>query len=163
MTDEEAAAQGPQDGGPNTQPPLDGILVGLVYTANKFPGTEFGVTLYVNGLIVSGILISLTTYLELVPEMIRRSAPGNAAGEVWARLFDMLRGEDDPAQESVSASEGQGSEAEASEVGFPALIHLRDARIWAPNGAHDLAPAIWRGRLDHVSGWALGTLGQSPA
>jgi len=52
--------------------PKDPLLAILVQGINRFPGNEIGVILHVNGVIVSGMLCSMTSFFEANAELIRR-------------------------------------------------------------------------------------------
>ena len=152
MTDETEAAEKPA---PSDKPSPDPLLAVFVRSINQFPEYEIGVTLHVNGLIISGVMISMTSYFERLASWLR-----NAGAEGYAEVFDWLHQETTFPSRDGAPSE---SDEEMSDPGSTAFIHLRDANAWGPDGAHSLAPVIWRGRLDHVSGWSIGTFSGSPA
>jgi hypothetical protein len=58
------------------------------------------------------------------------------------------------------AKDGEVDEAEAAESDLPEFIHLRAATVHAP-GTDAVPPeTLWRGRLEHVSGWSIGNFGR---
>lgn len=74
------------------QPPKDPFLAILVKAVNEAPSWEFGVTLHVNGLIISGLLCSMTSFFEEQAELIRQlgSAETAEARRGFAEIFDWL-------------------------------------------------------------------------
>jgi hypothetical protein len=61
-----------------------------------------------------------------------------------------------PAPETETGGE---DDHEAGEL--PGFIHLRDARVFAADGQSELPGTLWRGRLDQVSDWSIGTFARS--
>jgi hypothetical protein len=142
----------------------DAFLAILVQAVDHKPGWEIGVTLHVNGVIISGLLCSVTSFFEEQAEMIRRlgSAETAEAREGFARVFDWLA---DQTQTRPGTEQAEGDEAaETEEAGayLPEFIHLRAATVHAPGTDAVLPENLWRGRLDHVSGWSVGNLGPKP-
>jgi hypothetical protein len=130
------------------QPPMpqDWLLRMLVRQANDY-AQEMGITLYVGGLMVSGLLIGHVRYLELLSEVFR-SAHGSGRDSAIA-IGDELK----------KASEAEKT-LSPEDKNDPHFIHLRDVRFLSPgqpttNGAENL---IWRGRLACVDAWSLGAV-----
>jgi hypothetical protein len=96
--------------------------------------TEFRITLDVRGSIVSGLLVSQTSWLELWSKQV---------DEDWrAELRDLF--------------ESAASEGDTRSDGF---LHLKDAQYWhGPEPLPTNMTFLWRGRLSEVSGWAEGSL-----
>ena len=122
-----------------SQPEKDVFLALIVQGINQTK-SEMGLTLHVNGLVVSGVLCSMTTYALEQADMLRRhGVPG------FAEVFDTL-------------ADGQGEATAADEAGgLPDFIHLKDATVYAPGSGTSLPKTLWRGRLGHVSGWSVGS------
>lgn len=138
----------------------DRCLLTLVNIVDMDGELEIGMTLHVSGVIVSGLLISAQRYFELLNEAIQ---PGGSQESAWLReaLGDALTDFSEPygAYEFNAVTE---AEQAALELFLTSYIHMRNAEVHAPGGPGHLAPALWRGRLSHVSGWSLGVLGSRP-
>lgn len=125
--------------------PADGLLGLLVRTANR-NGTEFPITLTVSGLVMSGVLIGIDSYIAILSANMSQGDIG--ALDLWRDIADGLRA---------------GIDLDAP----PTHIHLRDARFF-PAGLQEPIPVwtevgfAWRGRLAAVSGWAPGVLAVNP-
>jgi hypothetical protein len=140
----------------------DSVLAALVSTVNRFGSLEIGVTLHVSGVVVSGLLISGRSFFELLSAALTEggtseSAPiRHALASAWAgsHADDYRAGEHDPSKDD-QREEGQP----APKVGY---IHLRSASVHAAGDLVPLPGVLWRGRLSHVSGWAIGNFGQIP-
>ena len=134
----------------------DRFLLTLINIVDADGELEVGITLYVSGVIVSGLLISARRYFELLNEAVQTDGSQEGAG-LREALGDALT----DVGESYRAA-GLNIEAEAGQVALELLltsyIHMRNAEVHAPGGPGHLAPALWRGRLSHVSGWSLGVL-----
>jgi hypothetical protein len=109
--------------------------------------TEIGITLFVHGTIVSGQLVS------------------------GHRFFDgYIEGMDDPEVRKAFATPGEVYIARRRALDedpetphpAPAYIHLRNARIFAPGQAPlpTNRGGWWRGQIESVDAWVLGTLGE---
>ncbi|HTS97026.1 MAG TPA: hypothetical protein VMI33_10430 [Streptosporangiaceae bacterium] len=146
------------------QPPKDPFLAVLVKAVNGAPGWEFGVTLHVNGLIISGLLCSMTSFFEEQAELFRQlgSAETAEARQGFAEVFDALA-EQSQSQPGIEHANGdQAVASDAPETDLPSFIHLRAATVHAPGTDAVLPETLWRGRLDHVSGWSIGNFGPKP-
>ena len=120
-------------------------------------------------MIVSGVLISAQRYFELLNEAVQTAESAglrDALGDVLTDVAESYRAaEFNAAAQSYPAAEfNAATEAEqvALELLLTSYIHMRNAEVHAPGGPGHLAPALWRGRLSHVSGWSLGVLGNRP-
>lgn len=146
-----------------SQERIDPMLRILVNVANgmKSPDDKIGITLTVQGLVVSGDLISASRWVE---EMA--SKPGIGLLE---RLFTQYRDMIDEAQQEERAAmksvkEDDLEALKTHDEKYPAaqFIHLKKSEIYG-SGEHGKsipadAQAYWRGRLSEVSGWTLGRL-----
>jgi hypothetical protein len=138
----------------------DRFLLTLVELVNDAGELEIGMTLHVSGVIVSGLLISARRYFELLNEAVQTTGSQESAG-LREALGDALT----DAAESYWAAEFNaetGPEQVALDLFLSSYIHMRNAEVHAPGGPGHLAPALWRGRLSHVSGWSLGVLRSRP-
>lgn len=108
-------------------------------------GMEAGLTLHVSGVVVSGRMVSMARYLAEMSALIGQSNTALAEG-----FAELAAGLPDPVSADLAFMDQ-----------MPTLdfIHLSGARIHAAGTMlADHPPMLWRGRLDHVSGWSLGTL-----
>jgi hypothetical protein len=125
----------------------DMLLCQMVGLANKLD-MRADITLSVQGTIISGQLVGMRRYLELMAEAAERGK-GSASPTV-AMAFREAAGR---MPKGLPDSEATSPE--------PLYIHLEDAKIlspdasWIPQG-HGM---LWRGLLDRVDGFALGRLG----
>lgn len=147
----------------------DWFLGQIVEWANRF-GVEFGITINVGGLVVSGRLISGTNYFDqLADQMIGDSDENSIQHQIGSVIrkhksiyepFDVtLTPEHESRPEEQDHDETPG--IEPSEAPPPAtFIHLKDAKIFAP-GQPPLPTntgVLWRGRLCEVDGFSIGQL-----
>lgn len=114
---------------------------------NEIPGGEFGVTLHVNGVIISGLLCSMTSFFEEQAEMIRQlGSPDTAeALQGFAKTFDWLA---EQTQSQTDIEHAEGDETAASDTAgadLPGFIHLRAATVHAPgtNAVSARNPLAW--------------------
>ena len=149
----------------NPRPPKDTLLALLVQGVDKYPGDgAIGITLHVNGVIISGLLCSMTSFFEKQAEFIRRTVTPEGEGGGFADIFDWLAKESRSQPPDAQTEGSEDDETETAKDDLPGFIHLRAATVWAPRANGDLPETLWRGRLDHVSGWSIGTFGhESPS
>jgi hypothetical protein len=140
-------------------PPKDPLLAILVQGVNNSEW-QFGVTLHVNGVIISGMLCSMTSFFKEQAEMIRQlGSPETAEGrQSFATIFDELA---EDVHVDTGARDGD-DDAVALRSNLPGFIHLRAATVQAPGTDAVLPETLWRGRLDHVSGWSIGNFIPKP-
>lgn len=125
---------------------VDWFLQNLVSIANNSP-LEFGITLFTEGLIVSGQLVS-----------------GKKFFSDFAKEFsDAYPGDDDSKASIKSAFESKGEiydQGPDADVPPPQFIHLVNARCFAHNGQPlpSNKGVAWRGKINAVSGFNLGQL-----
>lgn len=123
---------------------VDWFLQDLVATVNS--GLfEVGVTLFVEGLIVSGRLVSGKRYFAAIGQQFYDGCPGNEETK------QMMR----------DAFEGKGEiydRKDDADVPPPQFIHLIDALCFGHSGAPipNDGPVVWRGRINAVSGFYIG-------
>lgn len=132
--------------------PQDRLLEGWVRATER--GTmNFGVTLQVSGVLVSGILISTGDYLKRFGAAFRDGAAKDEksakAGEV---IFNQLVEAADQRQHKIDA------DTESEKLTPLDFIHLADARLYATQSAWPAEFPFWRGRLASVDGWMFGQM-----
>jgi hypothetical protein len=127
---------------------IDWYLQRLVSLVNNNSGLQYGLTLHLEGVIVSGLLISGKKYFETFAQEFADNFPGT-----------------DESKESIrqslasNASIYDKSETEG-EAPPPQFIHLLNARSFAPgnNPLPTNRGVLWRGKINAVSGFSLGML-----
>lgn len=126
---------------------VDWYLQRLVAIVNN-TNVEFGLTLHVEGAIISGQLVSGKRYFETFAQEFAGAYPGDEEGKENIR-------------KALASHASIYDEPEAgTEVPPPQFIHLLDARSFAPGG-HQLPSnrgVLWRGKINSVSGFSLGLL-----
>tara|TARA_B100000929_G_C15389865_1_gene380807 strand:- start:359 stop:772 length:414 start_codon:yes stop_codon:yes gene_type:complete len=119
------------------------VLVGMAES-----GASMGVTLYVNGAVITGELISQKRYVEEIVSDLRgpmESALKTHSSSVLdaiSRVGDMPNG-------------STGEEGEASEYEF---VHLSGAQCFSGNNRVPSNGAPWRGKLAAIDGFMLGRM-----
>ena len=143
---------------------VDWFLQSLVAIANR-SGFEIGITLNVGGSIISGILVGGAKYFDGVAEEWRigylQSGGKSEDADFWKSTiseFSKIYKESIEKQEQA-AREGTQPESSPGEL-YPEYIHLKDAQMHY--SGQDPIPANrgiwWRGRLQAVDGFSLGSL-----
>ena len=122
-------------------------LVGLANTS----GLEMGLTLNVGGSVVSGTLISGRKYFETFAQQFASAWPGDEETKenirkslaTHAKIYDSPETEDLPP---------------------PQYVHLTNAKVHSPTGSLPTnSGVLWRGKVNAVSGFSLGSLSSSDA
>jgi len=113
---------------------------------------EFGVTMVVNGVLVTGTLIGAAEFYERFPRDMYESL-GMTIDEK-SESYNLLK---ETLQEFYRRSPKSGND----EPEMGRFLYMKDAIIVGPGGIR-LNTDIWKGRLDHVSGWAMGRLNFEP-
>ena len=109
---------------------------------------EFGVTLYVNGSVVSGRLIGGKKYFEEFAKEFTGAYPGSSESKESIRAAFASNGD------IYDREEGDGEDLPP-----PQFIHLADARCFSGGGsAIPNRGVLWRGKINSVSGFSLGQL-----
>lgn len=130
---------------------VDWYLQSLVTTVNS-TDVQFGITLFVEGAIVSGLLVGGKRYFETFAEEFAAAFPGDAEGK-----------------EEIRRSFASYAEIYTSEEGKdpppPQFIHLIDSRCFSPGGQPlpGNRGVLWRGKINAVSGFSLGLLSEEGA
>ena len=129
----------------------DSLLTAFAQIANDH-AIEFGMTLQVGGVLVSGTMVGGPTYFKLLNEALA-TAKGTNADELAARLIEGL---------SRASDKIYGADAPPNLI--TTYIHMRDVNLYDAAGNSSVSRlSLWRGRLAAVDGFFLGTLGQRPA
>lgn len=120
--------------------PEDRLLTFLVRMVNM-SDAEYGVTLNVGGVVVSGYLVGQQRYFA----------------EGFAEDFGELLGKSERKAEVMDAIGKPGKFYEEADLDF---IHLKDARIFLGATVIPSGNGIWwRGRVEDVQGYSVGVLG----
>lgn len=123
----------------------DWFLQELVGLANVVGDFELGVTLNVQGSIISGTAISGRRYFEEAAKLFATEDPENHLSN-WVKSFTAIY------------DEGEKPAAP------PGYIHLMNARVFGTG--EGTIPSndgtLWRGRISAVSGFSFGSLQVTP-
>lgn len=140
----------------------DWFLQFLINQTNIF-GLETGITLYVGGLVISGITISGKNYFDKFAENYK-----SGFNKDWESLAEIIEGrireesENYPLFWTQIDSENPSKEIKTTPLKDVAYIHLRDVVILNQNGNKMvMANTMWRGRLESIDGFSLGNLSDS--
>jgi hypothetical protein len=134
---------------PAPDEPQDGLLELLASLAGTGAVTEYGITLYVQGLLVTGDLISRERWLSEWVEA-ERAVATDGDRTLSAILQKTLGWSADPEPDE---------DEEPRRYGY---IHLRRAQVAHPSGFMPTdanGASLWRGRLSQISAWHVGRLG----
>lgn len=125
----------------------DWFLQQLVATVNRSP-VEFGITLYVEGTVVSGMLVSGKKYFDTFAKEFSDAYPGDD------EVKEIVRGAFASNSDIYKYDDADG------EPPPPQYIHLINARCFAPGGQPlpGNRGVLWRGKINAVSGFSLGSL-----
>lgn len=121
-------------------PKIDNFLLNLVRGATV-SNDRISLILNVKGLIVSGLLISGKSYFEKNGDEIAQAKAvysSEEAENIKKYFYDI-------AQEQL----------ETIELNF---IHLENTTIWS--GSQSFKVGLWRGKLEEVDGYSIGSLGK---
>lgn len=125
----------------------DAALVTFINLAEK-ESASIDLTLLVRGALVIGTPISARQWgqalLESLADAINRSNPG---------VGDSLRKVPEESTERTTPSSGE------EEKTGPQYVHLRNVVVLAGHATSHLP--LWRGRVDQVDGWTLGSISSS--
>lgn len=150
MTDDPSPTTAPQSADDYATTP-DDLLDFLASVAND-SGFEMGITVTVPGGVVTGTLIGYVKWLEET-----NAALTAASAEVGPRLLEgWLEEERDYQEHYREHSDDEGFEERPIH-----FLHLRGARHVSGAGmspSSENPGILWRGRLDRVSGWAIGSI-----
>lgn len=138
--------------------PFDPELVRLVGFINILDTAEIGLTLHVDGCIVSGLLISMAQFFRL---LIKDFTDPNRLSEQSNR--DAAAGFAEFYRHPLEGAEKLLEEYRAAEKipPTPRHIHLRYAQTFF-SGQEPYTQPLWRGRLTEIDGWSIGNSGVIP-
>ncbi|MFJ7060027.1 hypothetical protein ACIQVA_20290 [Streptomyces microflavus] len=122
---------GPEDGWSFES--WDLLLETLLFMVEK-TDTTFSVMLHVNGGVVTGTLIGSSAWVKALTASIRVASGGEVLGSALEKGLN-------------SATDGNLSRLGSG------VLHLRDATY--RNGTMTVTSPLWRGPIDHLSGWSL--------
>lgn len=129
----------------------DAFLAAWVEITNNNPGVDTSVTLLVGGLIVTGMLISITAYHKALGESFAASTADPELQRTWRETF-------------AGMADSYKPQPPDATVPLPYYVHLRDARVMRADG--QMIPhnggVVWRGRLTAVDAWWFGSMESRP-
>ncbi len=135
----------------NPAPTQDALLQYIVWLVNRGNVSDLSITLNVDGLLVTGIMISVTQYVTALSEQFVARATPEARARA-GQLFDFTFGRPEGPHDGDSPADP------------PRFIHLREARVIDP-GTGAATPSnqgvLWRCRIAAVNGFLPGALGWS--
>ena len=124
----------------------------MVELANKIDGWSMGLTLFVPGAVISGVLIGIKEYYARYGLQWRQVLGDNDAGNALEAKWRKF-GED--AFATIAAEEEKTDVAPV----LPSYIHLRDARIILGSAVVPVNEGLlWRGRIGAVAGFSVGLM-----
>src|SRR5262245_44066647 len=129
-------------------PMRDWNLLNLIDLANRLEA-GFPVTIVCGGAVITGDLVSVREYFRLFGELL--SGPFEPHNQEAA---DAIRKQFEGVGDEIRA-EIEEEESGAREPTLPSFIHLRNAQFVAGNAMLPTNGMLWRGKLSHVSGFAL--------
>ena len=126
----------------------DPMLRLLVQSANAH-GLELPLTVHVHGALITGVLTSAETFWKKTGSFLRSMTDAGEAGEALAGMMDSA---------ASTQRDAWGSHADGGDLPIPRFIHLRDARTVTQAGLAPVGGIAWRGYLESVDGFSVGTL-----
>ena len=125
---------------------LDTVLNFVHGFNDETPGGFVGLTVTSNGVLVSGLAISLAEWITVMVELYKQAGADETADHVRT-LF-------------TQAHNGVLDQAKArDEADLPSLargfLHMKDVRIGVGNVTTQVP--LWRGSLADITGWSLGS------
>jgi hypothetical protein len=128
----------------------DNVFELLVEVANT-SDLEMGVTLHVQGQVLTGKLISGVSYWTETAASLRAHGAGPT------QLVETMASSMDKVADAYRDAYGDDRRDDEGEP-MSAFVHLRDARTLTPAGAVPTDGALWRGRVSSVDGFSVGEL-----
>ena len=133
---------------------MDRTLNVLLLAAER--DMQMALTVSAGGGVVSGTLISTSTYYRTLADQFASAEGGTDMDELFAEAF---RGIIDDARRASKAALGEWADGSGRE---PALefLHMTDARYVSGSAflPHGRQGVLWRCRAADVSSWSLGDL-----
>lgn len=125
---------------------VDWFLQRLVATVNS-TNIEFGITLFVEGAIISGLLVGGQKYFETFAQEFADNYPGDDEGKENIR-------------QAFASHAGIYTDENPDDRPPPQFIHLINSKCFSA-GDEPLPSnrgVLWRGKIKAVSGFSLGSL-----
>jgi hypothetical protein len=127
---------------------VDWYLQLLVSICNR-SGLEIGITLTVGGSVVSGMLVGGKKYFETFAKQFSDAWPGTDKEVLRSALA-----------QSASLYDHATDDRDKSASPPVQYIHLANARIFHGHQVLPNSGVLWRGKINAVSGFSLGSLSQ---
>ncbi|MGW0486593.1 hypothetical protein [Streptomyces olivaceus] len=143
---------------------IDPVLAQLVRLANK-SGLEFGITVTSGGLTITGCVISNEKWFDSQASAIRAASQAGSEDVGLHTVFEHWRdtvkrwGDEDSKAEEVLKDLPEDYWAAVADKRGVGFIHLTQARFFTSAGAVPSEGTFWRGHLNSIDGWFVGTLG----
>jgi hypothetical protein len=129
----------------------DIVLEGYVHAVNRSVDTGIGVTLFVGGSVITGMLIGIAEYYSLLGDFWAETFK-NDTGAMMAKSYKELSKR---THRSLTSQKDDDHRP-------PVFIHLKNAQVVSADGMVPSSPTmLWRGRIGQVQGYAMGTLQRS--
>jgi hypothetical protein len=130
----------------------DWLLETFVRLANT-SGVEMTLTLTSAGLVVTGLLVSQRKWMDLLVANAGRADSSPGAVEFIEAIRTGM-------EEVMEASDVKDEDQDGPPQRYR-YVHLAEAQIWLGNTPAPDRGTLWRGRIDLISGWALGAMTRS--
>lgn len=126
----------------------DAVLDSYINAVNESKEMGIGITLFVGGAVVTGTLIGVREYFELLARF-------------WSDVVETAEG-----AEMAKAHRDLGERSRDAlmknaedDVQRPLFVHLKNAQVISPQAAFPTKPAmLWRGRVGEVQAYSMGTM-----
>lgn len=116
------------------------------------------------GLIISGQLIPNWLWFESYETDIAAQSEDNPWGFFFSAYKDTVKDDREEQEKAETAAEALGPlyrEALSGAIPSTGYIHLREAKVFQPGQSPIPANGMrWRGRLNEISGWSFGRMGE---
>lgn len=126
------------------------------------PGVSAGITVFTNGMLISGKAIALPEYFALMGEQLAQGLEKSGAKDVQI-IRDTFTAKLSPTESAALAAKTKTRSTKEPEDSPHDYIMLKDVKIAGVGQSPIISLPVWRGRLSTISGWTLGELGQGPA
>jgi len=137
----------------------DFVLADIVATLVNAVGLSIGITLFMKGTVISGLLVSEDEYLHALSDMFNQVA-NPPQGEDVDNLFDFTGLKESTDMDGLFDSAADDDEINLLEDAPPIRhLHIRDVVVLSPQPSlvfgHSQMPIV-RIRLTTIDGWMLG-------
>ncbi|SPT98441.1 gas vesicle protein U [Lysinibacillus capsici] len=120
----------------------DVILESVISTIDKVDAFTMEITLNVKGIVITGALISRSTYLKGVASDFEGNGEiGNVFSDMFTKLIELKKEHTENADDKDKTVYG---------------VHLKNAQIFDGESVHELG--YWRGKLSSVDGFSFGKM-----